>query len=199
MNDPEQTTPEPVPDAGLGTQDTSDRRTFMRKSLAVLTGAAAIGIPAATGLVVYSDPLRRRSTDAGFITITSLDGLPDDGLPHRFPVIADKTNVWTVEKDVPIGSVYLRRGGSKVTAWTTVCPHLGCSIDAKPDGTFLCPCHNSPFGKDGEVIPLPNGAKSPSPRAMDALEVDAVALERGEVRVKWQNFVASVTRKIPQL
>jgi menaquinol-cytochrome c reductase iron-sulfur subunit len=197
MNDPEQTTPpDPVPtqDSGLGTQDSPDRRAFMRKSLAVLTGAVAVGIPTAAGVVLYTDPLRRRSTDAGYIHITALDGVPDDGLPHRFPVIADKTNVWTVEKNVPIGSVYLRRGGSKVVAWTTVCPHLGCSIDAKPDGTFHCPCHNSGFGKDGQVLP---GAVSP--RGMDTLDVDPVALEKGEVRVKWQNFVASVTRKIAQL
>ena len=115
-----------------------------------------------------------------------------DGMPHRFAVVADKTNVWTTEKNVAVGSVYLKRTGEKVIAWNTVCPHLGCETDIAPGGAFKCPCHNSSFRPDGTLIP-----GSVAPRGMDELEVDATALKDGEVRVRFQNFVASIAQKKP--
>jgi Rieske Fe-S protein len=92
-----------------------------------------------------------------------------------------------------VGAVYLRKvGPDKVHALNVVCPHAGCFVSYAPDRSgYLCPCHNSTFGLDGSL----KDAASPSPRAMDELEVEV----RGgkEVWVKFQNFRAGVAKKIP--
>ena len=45
------------------------------------------------------------------------------------------------------------------------------------------------------VFPLDVTPGSVAPRGMDTLEVDAEALKEGEVRVRYQDFVASTAEK----
>jgi Rieske Fe-S protein len=171
------------------------RREFMKKALAVLAGGAAAAIPAAVGIRVFLDPLGRKQPEGGsgtgsapFIPVTTLAALPDDGRPHQFQVLADKTDAWTVVRNVPVGAVYLIRQGNYVTAFNVVCPHAGCFVDVAPAGsdvTFACPCHRSSFRTDGSFTP-----GSVSPRGLDRLEVDREALAAGEIHVQFQNFEA---------
>ena len=183
--------------------DEPPRRGFFKKALAVLIGGLLMAVPAAAGLLVWLDPLRRQrrggaAAGATFLTITRLDALPDDGLPRKFRVIADRSDAWNKYPNVPVGAIYLRRekgavgSPGRVQALNVVCPHAGCFVDAKPDGHFHCPCHNSGFTADGSLAP-----GSVSPRPMDELEVDAEALKQGVVRVKFQNFIAGTHEKIP--
>ena len=191
MDQPVNDTTKP-PDPAAAAQAV-DRRTFFKKIAALVAGGIAVLVPLGAGLATFLSPLRKRGAGtAEFIKVTTLEALKDDGLPHRFAVVADKSNVWMTEKNVAVGSVYLKRKGEKITAWNTVCPHLGCQVDVVADGSFKCPCHNSMFKPDGSVT-----AGSVSPRGMDELEVDAVALKDGEVRVKYQNFIASIAEKKP--
>ena len=192
MDQPVDDTPKPADPAAAA--QAADRRTFLKKVGALVAGGIAVIVPLGAGLATFLSPLRKRGGGAGaaFIKVTTLEALKDDGLPHRFAVVADKSNVWMTEKNVAVGSVYLKRKGDKITAWNTVCPHLGCQVDALADGSFKCPCHNSQFKPDGSLT-----AGSVSPRGMDELEVDAAALKDGEVRVKYQNFVASIAEKKP--
>lgn len=178
------------------------RRGFMKKFLAMVIGALAMAVPAAAGLLVFVDPVRRkRGGGADFIPITPLDAVPADGTPLRFQVIADRTDAWTKYENVPLGAVYVKRtkgensraDAASVEAYNALCPHAGCFVDVAPDGrSFHCPCHNSGFAADGALKP---GAVSPRP--MDRLEVDPEALRQGTVRVKFQNFVAGTHEKIP--
>jgi menaquinol-cytochrome c reductase iron-sulfur subunit len=171
----------------------AERRTFFKKVGALVAGGIAVMVPLGAGLATFFNPLRKRGGGtAEFIKVTTLEALKDDGLPHRFAVVADKTNVWMTEKNVAVGSVYLKRKGDKIVAWNTVCPHLGCQVDVVAGGSFKCPCHNSMFGPDGSLTP-----GSVSPRGMDELEVDPAALKEGEVRVKYQEFVSSIAEKKP--
>ena len=180
MNEPIATTPEP------------DRRNFFKKVLAVAVGFVVLAIPGAAGIAVLIDPLRRKSSKAEFIPVTNLDALPDDDAPHMFQVVAERRDAWNLHPAQRIGSVYLRRNKDKVTAWNTICPHLGCPVDAAQDGTFKCPCHNSSFKSDGSLVP-----GSVSPRGLDELEVDQGALKQGVVKVRFQNFQAGTHQKIP--
>jgi menaquinol-cytochrome c reductase iron-sulfur subunit len=169
------------------------RRGFIQKLLAGIIGAVLALIPTGAGLTVLLDPLRRKTTATGAVPVTTLDGLPADGLPRKFAVLATRTDAWNKFTEVPIGAVYLRRmPDGKLEALNVVCPHAGCFVDFVPaTGSFLCPCHNSTFTAEGKIA----DRSSPSPRALDSLEVE---VRKGkEVWVKFRNFQAGRAEKIP--
>ena len=170
------------------------RRAFLTKSCAVLIGGVVGAFPVATGVAVFLDPIRRKSGAASnFVPVASLNALPEDGLPAKFPVITSRVDVWTKSPLTPVGAIYLRRSGPKsVQAFNVVCPHAGCFVDFVPDRkSYLCPCHKSTFALDGKI----NDPASPSPRGLDELEVEI--RNDTEVWVKFQNYRAGVHEKIP--
>jgi len=169
------------------------RRSFLREVATLVVGAVVTAVPALAGLFAFLDPLQRRGGAAGFVRITSLEALPADGIPRKFPVLADKVDAWTKSPAAPVGAVYLRRTDAKtVRALNVVCPHAGCFVDYLPDRkSYFCPCHNSSFASDGTI----NDPGSPSPRPLDSLEVE-VRHER-EVWVRFQNFQAGHREKKP--
>lgn len=169
----------------------SPRRSFLKEAASVLIGGIVMLVPAAAGLFTWLDPLKRRNSGGGqFVKVGTLDALPADGVPRKFTVLADHVDAWTKTPHMPVGAIYLRRTGDKeVSALHSVCPHAGCFVDYRGDRKdFFCPCHNSTFAADGEI----NDPKSPSPRAMDSLEVE---VRGNEVWVRFQNFVAGHKEK----
>lgn len=170
-----------------------NRRTFLKGAGALALGAGALAVPAGVGLAVFLDPLRHDSGPAGFVRVTSLAALPADGVPRRFSILADRKNAWTRVSAAPLGAVYLRRTAeTAIEAFNVVCPHAGCLVGYAPDrDSFLCPCHNSTFALDGQV----NDPRSPSPRGLDALEVEV--RDETEVWVRFQNFRTGRKDKVP--
>ncbi len=172
----------------------ADRREFVKACCAVAVGGVAAAVPIAAGLNFLSDPLRRTPiASSGFLSVTHLSALPEDGTPRKFAVIADKSDAWNRFPAVPIGAVYLRRlGPEKVEALNVICPHAGCAVDFEPTkGSYLCPCHNSHFGLDGSLA----DKSSPSARPLDSLEVEIRS--GGEIWIKFMNFRAGTAEKIP--
>jgi quinol---cytochrome c reductase iron-sulfur subunit, bacillus type len=170
---------------------TLERRGFFGRLSAVLIGGFILLVPAASGLAVFLDPLRRKSTGGGaFLPVATLDAVPDDGVVRQFPVVAEHVDAWNRSQQ-PIGAVYLRRhAGQEVPkCLSATCPHAGCFVayDGQTN-TFKCPCHNSSFSPDGAIIP-----PSPSPRAMDTLECE---VRQDEILVKYENFYTGKTEKI---
>src|SRR5437764_13465511 len=96
MNDPSQPCP-PVA-----------RRNFFKSFLATAIGAVLGLVPFAAGLQVFLDPLRRKAASSSAIRITALEALPDDGIPRKFPVLADRVDAWNKFIQIPIGAVYPR-------------------------------------------------------------------------------------------
>jgi menaquinol-cytochrome c reductase iron-sulfur subunit len=189
--------PAAVSPAGHSATADEDRRGFFTKAAAAIIGGIIVVFPFAAGLAVFSSPLTKKNkkaasagADDGFIRVTTLDALPADGLPRRFPVIDDRDDAWTHYRQVPIGSVYLRReANGKIEALNTTCPHAGCFVnfDQQAD-CFKCPCHNSFFKLDGEII-----EPSPSPRRMDGLKVEEKP--NGEIWVKYENFYTGIAEQ----
>ena len=69
------------------------------------------------------------------------------------------------EAFVPPGrSAAVFRDSEGVYAISIVCTHLGCIVNATPEG-FACPCHGSGFAKDGAVT------KGPAPKPLPWLKV----------------------------
>lgn len=61
-----------------------------------------------------------------------------------------------------------READGAVYAVSRICTHLGCLVNAGPDG-FQCPCHGSRFAADGAVL------KGPAPQPLPWLDVSRVA------------------------
>jgi Rieske Fe-S protein len=165
-----------------------------RRLFEVITGAlataigVAIAVPAAALLTF---PARKRTIFGADepLEVARLDALPD-GKPVRVVVRAPRRrDAWTAFSDVTLGAVWLIREGAEVRALSTVCPHAGCAVDWDERGAaFVCPCHDSRFAANGER------SSGPSPRAMDALEVD---LKEGRVSVAWRRFKTATPKKEP--
>jgi menaquinol-cytochrome c reductase iron-sulfur subunit len=176
-----------------GTTPEAGRRDFFKKVVAGLISGVLGLVPLGAGLKVFLDPLHRKSSTSGAVWVTSLDALPDDGEPRKFPVLATRVDAWNRATQVPIGAVYLRRTQEgKVSAFNVVCPHAGCFVDFLPArSSYLCPCHNSTFTLAGKIA----DRSSPAPRGLDSLDVEI----RGgkEVWVTFQNYLAGRAEKIP--
>ncbi len=190
---------EPVPLSSLATGEPT-RRGFLYKALTATIGAVVGIFPLIAGLLFFLDPLRKRKVvggkgDAkeGFIKVGSLEAVPTDGTPARFPVVVDRReDAWTTYLNVAIGAVYVRLGKQgEVVAFNVTCPHLGCSVDYIPGNKqYLCPCHDSAFALDGSRT-----NKTP-PRDLDTLEVDIDKLKIGEIWVKYQDFRTGEEHKV---
>ena len=178
-------------------EDQPDRRGFI-KGASCAIGAAIGVVPMAAGVRMALDPLSREAiaVDAEFIRLAEVSDL-EAGVPRKFAIVEDKRDKWSRYKDVPVGAVYLllekakdsKSSEPKVIAYNTVCPHLGCFVDYRPEHQdYFCPCHDSNFALDGSL------KRGVSPRGMDTLEVE---IRKGsEVWVKFQRFKANTKEKI---
>jgi menaquinol-cytochrome c reductase iron-sulfur subunit len=170
----------------------ADRRDFLTKAAAIVIGGGLALVAPVAGLVVFLDPLRRKSESGEAVLVGSLEALPTDGTPRQFPVKATRVDAWNTTPNVPIGAVYLQRlkdGG--VRALNVACPHAGCFVDFRPnEDCYHCPCHNSSFAIDGQI----KDPTSPSPRGLD--ELPAEIRNGNEIWVKFQAFRAGVKEKI---
>lgn len=183
---------QPQHQCDCGGHHPTGRRVFFKKASAVIIGAAAIIAPIGAAISVLLDPLRRKVRGSKFVRVASLNAIPDDGIPRKFAIVADKTDAWNKYPNTPIGAVYVRRTkDDKIEALNVVCPHAGGFVDYEAQNKcFLCPLHNSEFNLDGSI----KDPSSPSPRPMDTLKVE---LRNGDVWVAFENFRAGTREKIP--
>jgi menaquinol-cytochrome c reductase iron-sulfur subunit len=163
----------------------AERRGFLKLlagGLAAVAGALAT-VPV-LGTVV-TPLLKPKADDGGLLRAASLNEL-QEGVPKRVELIATVVDGWTRAVGV-VGAVWLlKKPDGTVTAMSSVCPHSGCSINQKTKNTYGCPCHDSTFQLDGTAT------EGPSPRPMDALEVQ---LKEKDVFVRYKRFKIGVKEK----
>ncbi len=166
------------------------RRKFLKVCSVFLT--SLIGI-------AYSIPLIRAFINPALQkTVTGSSGLVEVGdirecqvnVPRKVAINDSRRDAWTTYPQTVIGAVWVVRGeDEKFTAYSVICPHLGCGIDwDKESGRFICPCHESYFDIKGEVL------SGPSPRRMDTLETD---IKGGRLFVRYQKMKLGIAEKIP--
>lgn len=121
------------------------RRDFLRiASRGLLAASGLLGLGAIIRFLGFEpQPPPPKQYDVGLLT---------DFLP----------NSRTVVTSVP--ALIIREHG-RVRAIDLACTHLGCTVEAKPDG-FVCPCHGSCYNSDGEVT------EGPAQTALSALKVE---------------------------
>jgi Rieske Fe-S protein len=164
-----------------------ERRSFLKwacHGLGALFGVI-IGAPAVAYLI---DARNRPAPPGDFKTVANLDELQKD-VPFQAVVRSVRRDAWTLHPNDVIGRVWLiRREGRDVEAFTTICPHLGCSINYEASADrFICPCHNGQFDQQGKRIELPTFT-NPAPRGMDRLECREDPENPGAIQVKYLNF-----------
>jgi len=165
-----------------------DRRSLLKRAtygLSAVVGAL-LGIPALAYLI---DPRNRPVRDNDFKTVARLSDLPI-GKPQQVVIRDISRDAWTLHPNDVIGRVWLvRRGETQVDAFTTICPHLGCSVNfEEKEKLFLCPCHGGTFNMDGQRVETP-GRTNPAPRGMDQLDCREDPANPGLLQVKYQNFI----------
>jgi Rieske Fe-S protein len=165
-------------------QRPSTRRGFLKLITAAL-GALVGALLAIPALRFLAFPARRKivlGPDALF-PVAQVDTVGDK--PVRVEIIApEQRDAWAKVDNVRLGAAWLVRKGSEIRAFSTTCPHLGCSVDydAKADG-FRCPCHTSSFDRAG------NRVSGPAKRGMDPLETH---VEDGRVLVRFRRYKLDV-------
>lgn len=137
------------------------RRSLYERSIFWLGGLlnAALGLPA----VAYLLGPAGKEEEAGWSDAGSLAALPE-GRPAELTVNREQRDAW--KRSVERLSVWaVKRGEADVTVFVPQCTHLGCGYRwiAGRD-LFLCPCHDSTFSIDGEVL------SGPAPRPLDRFE-----------------------------
>ncbi len=179
--------------SGTSPEAPPSRRRLLAHLTALVGSLMSFLIPGGLGLWHLAGSKHKRPQGPMLIPVATLDQVPDDGKPRRFPVRADRRSGWTLLPQVEIGSVYLIRSpGQKVPqALHSRCPHAGCTIALAPaeqEAVFRCPCHRSLFRADGSRI-----EPSPSPRDMDPLEC---VVQGNRVLVRFENFVLGIQERI---
>ncbi len=107
-----------------------DRRRFLTLVAQGSLGAAVI---AAIGQTVRFLSFQPPSSYSDVIPI----GQPDGFVQNWITYVAE-------------ARVYICHDGQGFYALDAVCTHLGCLVQQKEDGGFVCPCHESHFDANGQ-------------------------------------------------
>ena len=122
-----------------GAPDSQSRRSFLTVASGTAIALAAAGMGGAT--VAYLKP-----------RVTY-------GPPSRVAIGRPDTFASGSQVVFPEAKMAIRRIGNKLAAISTVCTHLGCTVNPVETG-FDCPCHGSTYDDKGEVT------GGPAPKAL---------------------------------
>jgi quinol---cytochrome c reductase iron-sulfur subunit, bacillus type len=179
------------------------RRSFLKwcvHGMGALVGAI-LGIPAIAYLI---DARNRPARVSG---MRKVEGIKISELQRNTPqqgVIRNvRQDAWTYHPNDVIGRVWVVKDDKgELRVFTTICPHLGCSINVGENG-FACPCHGATFRRDGERV---DPSSNPSKRGMDSLEFALAAdptnpdpKNRDLLLVEYVNYQQSKAEKIPRI
>ena len=194
---------EDTPTGDPPAKENDERRTFLVQASAIVIGGIVGFVPLLVGLRNFFNPLLRSKDDDKVdeaVRIATLDDIAEVGKEvYRFKVNAIRIDAWSKHPPGPIGAVYVRRDSNdpKVLpkVYTSVCPHLGCSVDYKEDREqFVCPCHGGIFAKDGSLV---DPETAVPPRGLDELE-DVEIRNGNELWVVYRRYRSGIEAKIAE-
>lgn len=138
-----------------------NRRSFYQRAVIGLGALinAAIALPALAYLFLPG----KQKAAAGWTDAGSVRALPTDE-PSELTIQRERQDSWktSVEK-LTVWAV--KKSDAEVVVYSPACTHLGCGYHwVDDDQHFICPCHDSAFGKDGSVL------YGPAPRPLDRFQ-----------------------------
>ncbi|MGH9755560.1 MAG: ubiquinol-cytochrome c reductase iron-sulfur subunit [Blastocatellia bacterium] len=158
-----------------------ERRSF----LGAISGLIVAGISAVLGVTIgrYSiSPAFSTSNEQGWTDIGSLNEFAEGQMVKKNVVVSQDAGWGKFQSP---RSVWVVRKGESVKVFSGVCPHLGCSVNARAD-KFICACHNSEWNVEGVTL------AGPTPRGLDTVEF---RIEENTLKVKYQDFKQGITTK----
>lgn len=172
-----------------------DRRSLLRWATIGLGAlfTAILGFPVGCYL---ADPRNRKGKASDFIRAEGVR-LDDDNfrreppLPVQGVIRTVRVDGWTLHPSDVVGRVWVVKDAAAPNGYrvfTTICPHLGCSVNLAGDH-FACPCHNAEFGFRGDSM------SGPAPRGMDELEWQPDPTDPQRILVHYRNFRAGLEEK----
>ncbi|HRX80628.1 MAG: Rieske 2Fe-2S domain-containing protein [Planctomycetaceae bacterium] len=186
-----------------------NRRSLMKLVSRVIGWTCAL-VVAVPGISFITAPLRRRSSSGGIKQrVVKLDNLRV-GEPTQVAITGSRQDAWVHYDEEVVGRAWIVRETddsvapeeTRVRAFSSVCPHLGCVVQFNSERGFNCPCHKAFFQPDGQPVSEAElGHKNPTPRSLDDLECQVVEdAESGEwwVEVKYEKFEYGLTTKVPR-
>jgi cytochrome b6-f complex iron-sulfur subunit len=129
-------------------KDKVSRRDYLKLTWAALGGLAALEIGALS--LAYMQPRLAEGEFGGQIKTGMVDDFPPGSVSH-----------------ISNGRFYLvRLADGGFLALYQRCTHLGCNVPwDQAQSTFTCPCHNSQFTTEGQVL------NPPAPRPLDLFPI----------------------------
>jgi Rieske Fe-S protein len=195
----------------------TNRRSFLSFAIFGIGSifTAILGVPVAC---YFIDPRNRQTPPS---TMKLVHGVKLDELneaPVQGVVRDTRVDGWNLYPNDVIGRVWVVKMGNApdlstqalvmafnantarknqfLKVFTTICPHLGCSVNLNAGGNgFACPCHSATFNLNGARADETNPAKRP----MDDLEweIDTEDPTATRIRVRFLKFQAlEATKKV---
>lgn len=163
------------------------RRTFLGWASAAGTAAIAgmLGVPVLRAFVA---PALAGPRERPWIKVADDVSALDVGTPIKVDFVEAADDAWVEGRT--LRTVWLRtEDGQTFTAFSGVCPHLGCSFFYETEKKlYHCPCHHGLFdGVTGAVV------GGPPPRPLDALPVK---VDDGALYVQYEAFRTGVPQQI---
>lgn len=158
------------------------RRSFLGKITGLIGASVAAVMALAVGKFTLYPAFRKQSEEQGWQWVGPLEDIPEHE-PIKKSVVISQDGGWGKFNSQRL--IWIIRDGSKVDVYSATCPHLGCTVNAAPNG-FICPCHGSAWSRDGQRL------GGPALRGLDALEY---RIEEGMLKVKYQFFKQGIDEK----
>jgi menaquinol-cytochrome c reductase iron-sulfur subunit len=123
--------------------------------IAITMLGSALAVPVSAGVACCVVGPIARSSRPEWLAVTTLETLPADGMPRKFPIVVTRFDAWCHLPDQVIGYVYLRRTEThaQVLALRTA-NHAGCAVEFNADKRiFEEACWGGHWDIDGHCLP----------------------------------------------
>ena len=170
-------------------EDDPDRRKFLKLATCGLGGIVGVAAAAPSVSLLLAPASRQTvTTPTDPIDLGAADVAKAWTNWRKVDVVAPEVrDGWTTARNIVLGAAFVRASGSKFEALSGVCPHLGCAVGWEGN-EFLCPCHDSKFGPNGDR------QTGPSLRGLDPLPIE---VKDGRLRLTWVRYKLDVASREP--
>ncbi len=171
-----------------GHQATEENNSERRSFLGAIAGLIGAGITAVMGItigrfaVAPAFPSGVAADSKNWTDLGPLSGIEEGKLVKKSIIVSQEAGWGQFNSQK---AVWVIRKGDQVTIFSAVCPHLGCTVNAKNEA-FVCACHDSKWDVAG------NAQGGPTPRGLDSLEHK---IEGDALKVRYQEFKQGIAQK----